>query len=664
MTLQTHAEFLAAVETAKAAAASYYNGTADSPLSDEEFDLLVEQIEAAAAEHGWREGTVLSEAVAAGQAQIANGVPHSPAMLSLAKLKDLDKVVQFATDLDYAVVLEPKIDGNAIALEYRGGRLWRASTRGDGKVGEDITQRLLTCQLVNIPRTVALTDDFEVRGELYLSFSDFAKVNQIRTARGEKPFENPRNIVAGVTRSTADLSYIPLSFGMYDAEGPFNTQTYRQRLNQLQRYGFVAAASLAPKLAAEVSVRERVEEFGEGRAALDVPTDGIVLKADAYHVREELGAANRHPRWAVAYKYEAEVVTSKLLRVVRDIGKSGRITYVGEFEPVQLAGSTVERATLNNAEFIAKHDLRLGDTIYIRKANDIIPEVLGVVPVNRGAKAYVPPTTCPYCGVPLDQASVMWVCHTPACRLVPRIVDALARKNLDADGWSKATVKALAVSNHFTELEDIYKVPKAAYAATVLGRNKKTGTPVRIGEERAEKLWATLQATKQQSLDRVLASLSIPSLGSTTSRLLAREFGSYGAIAAASQEQLAAIYGLGDISAANIVAGLREHAHTFEFFKAAGFTAFQVQATRPKSTALAGKSFAITGSAVEGWSRDELGRAIEALGGRVSSSLSKNTGLLIYGEQNSESKVAKAQQLGVPTQPTAAFIAENSLRKA
>lgn len=660
MTLDTKAEFLDAIATAKTAASSYYNNTGDSPLSDEEYDLLVDQIEAAAERHGWTESQELTDSVAAGTAVIEQKVAHARPMLSLAKFKDLDEVVKFAASLTDGVVLEPKLDGNAIALEYVGGKLVRASTRGNGAVGENITQALLGATLVDIPKQVSEHRGFEVRGELYMAYADFDALNASRDKAGEALFKHPRSVVAGVLHSSDAQPQIRLSLGVYDVDGSWigDSESYTDRLAFAARLGFTPAADLAPQLAAKIDVRKLVEDFGAARdaKALPMPTDGIVLKANDYREREELGEAHRHPRWALAYKYESEVAIGVLDKIERAIGKSGRVSYVAVLvEPVILDNTEVQRATLNNMEYIREKGLRLGDSVYIRKANDIIPEITGVLPVSRGAEPYEAPTTCPTCGVELDRSSVMWVCHTPACRLVPRIVDAFARKNLDADGWSRATIAALAVSQRYAELEDIYTVTKPVLAETVLGKNRKTGSPVRVGEERAAKLMASLAETKTRSLELVLAAPSIPSLGSSTSKLLVRQLGSWEAIKDASVEKLAAIHGIGDISAQNIVDGIREHMHTFERFQKLGFAAF-TQQSKAVGTTFRGMKLVITGT-IEGMSRTDLTRKLEDEGATVSSSVSKNTDWLIYGE-NAGSKLAKAQSLNVKAIPADKFIAE------
>jgi DNA ligase (NAD+) len=663
--ITTHDEFLATVAKAEEAAKAYYD-TETLTMSDAEYDTLVQDIELAADHFGWQEGNRVLEAVAAGSSSGGN-VTHDVPMLSLGKVRSLEEVEAFvARNAGYKTVFEPKLDGLAISARYVNGKLTTVATRGDGHTGEDITESASRSHVKGLPQFLSSLDTFEVRGEVFIGAKDFetAQIGRHK-ARGDY-FANPRNAVSGSLRTSKDTSYVHMTFGVYDVIG-LSDSSYTNRMAYLDKLGFISAMSLVPEEIRKLqTVTDEVEGFAIARHHLDAPTDGAVVKFDSYKLREALGAAQRHPRWAVAYKYEAEITQTVLRDIVREVGRTGAISYVAQVDAVELEGSTVTKATLNNSAFIANLDLRIGDTIFIRKANGIIPEIdsvnLALRPV--GATPYVAPTTCPKCGKPLDtESSVVWRCTNPEDAIGALLAYDVSRDILDVDGMSTAVIDKLLESGVVTDLADLFMLTQQQLAELVMGYTEN-GKVKLLGEKVAQKLYANLQNAKNQPLSRVLSALGIRMMGRTFGRRLATHFGSMSKIQQATMEDFLAVDGVAIGRAEEFVLGFERNRALIAKLKNAGFKSLltenqpEIRTQKPavnQSQTLAGMSVVVTGS-VEGYSRTQLTELIESLGGKSSSSVTSKTSLVVLGE-NAGSKADKAKSLGLRTLDAASFLA-------
>jgi DNA ligase (NAD+) len=668
-------DYLKAVERAQQAARSYYV-TDSLVMSDDEYDALTEEIETAGERYGWTEGAALLEEVAAGQGG-GGDVEHAVPMLSLGKVKTEQAVLSFEQAYpNETLVFEPKLDGSAISAVYRGGKLTQVSTRGDGNTGEDLTQNIINAKPQGLPLTVQDAGDFEVRGEIYITRADFEHAQTLREAAGSAPFKNPRNAIAGATRTSKPLAGLRMSFSAYEALG-FSEDSYTKRLNYLSQLGFGTALALVPaNVKAQEGLAAQIEEFGrmrdeEGYVTVlgqDIPTDGAVVKFDSYAHREQVGAASRHPRWAVAYKYSEELKQTVLRSIERAVGRTGAISYVGHFDPTEF-DSTISQATFNNSDWIEERDLHIGDTILVRKANGVIPEVRGVNLALRPKDAvkYVAPLTCPNCGEPLNTSSKIWRCTNPEDALGAWLAYAVSREHLDVDGLSTAIIDRLVEQNLVNDLADLFYLPYSTWESLDMGRLKKDGTPVLLGTTMATKITGEIEKAKQQPLNRVLSALGIRFLGRTFGRRLAAQFGSLDALLTATEADFDTVSGVngGGIRAAAFVKGFAARRNTLLRMKNAGFQSLQAQApqpavakvdtsSNPAAALVAGKNVVVTGT-VPGYSRTEAAELIESLGGHASSSVSSKTQLVIAGE-GAGSKAEKARSLGVQVLDAAEFV--------
>ena len=561
---------------------------------------------------------------------------------------------------------ELKIDGLAIDLVYEGGRLVRAATRGDGRMGEDVTANVRTIKV--IPDRLSgpdIPDIIEVRGEVYFAVADFSALNESLVLGGKAPFANPRNAAAGSLRQkdpkiTASRNLGFISHGVGVLEG-FTADRLSDAYAAMDRWGLPVSPhrKLARNLA---EVWEYVEYFGEHRHSVEHEIDGVVVKLDERTVQDQLGSTSHAPRWAIAYKYPPEEVTTKLLNIDVNVGRTGRVTPFGIMEPVQVAGSTVGMATLHNASEIVRKGVLIGDTVVLRKAGDVIPEIVGpVVDLRDGTeRAFVMPTHCPECGTalrPEKEGDKDIRCpnaqHCPA-QVRERLSSLVARGAFDIEalGWEGAA--ALLDAGVLTDegglfqltADDLAQVPLFTRAA------KKSDPPesVRDGKvlsANGVRLLENLQQARSQPLWRVLVALSIRHVGPTAARALATHFGSMDAIRAASVEELSAPDGVGGV----IAEAVRDwfavdwHVAIVEKWAEAGVRmAEESEASAPKT--LAGLTVVVTGS-LAGFSRDEAKEAIVSRGGKAAGSVSKKTDYVVAGE-NAGSKADNAEQLGVP----------------
>ncbi|MFZ4515849.1 MAG: NAD-dependent DNA ligase LigA [Acidimicrobiia bacterium] len=555
-------------------------------------------------------------------------------------------------------VCEPKMDGLAISLLYEDGRLVRGATRGDGVVGEDVTANVRT--IASVPaqlRGLRIPRLLEVRGEVYMPIAAFEALNQRQAAAGDKLFANPRNAAAGSLRqkdasvtATRDLALFAYQLGAVDG-GP-QCVTHRESLDWLAELGL----PVNPRIAV-CATMQQVEDYCEAmqvaRHALGYDIDGVVIKLDDLAQREALGVTSRAPRWAIAYKFPPEEKHTRLLDIEVHVGRTGRVTPFARLEPVFVGGSTVEFATLHNEDEVARRDVRPGDTVIVRKAGDVIPEVVGPVLAKRpkDARPWAFPTVCPSCGEPLlrPEGESVHRCINFDCpeKVVQRIVFFAGRSALDIEGLGEERVRQFVAAGLLQHAGDIY-------ALTV----ERLVPLERMGEQSAQQLAANIARSKTRPLAKVLNGLGIRHVGPAAATALTRAFGSLDAIAAASTDALAAVDGVGVViaeSICNYFADAR-NAPVLDALRSAGVTLEEAHAAVvATSDALAGQTFVLTGT-LDAYTRDEARAAIEARGGSVTSSVSKKTSYVIAGASPG-SKLAKAASLGVPVLDEAAFVA-------
>ena len=646
--IKTRRQFDTAVEQALNAAAAYYD-SAEMQMTDAEYDVLIDDITEAAAQHpDWDSRGVLDQ-VAAG-ASAGGEVTHPTPMLSLSKVKTLDDVRDFVTKVAQPVTVEPKLDGLAVRAEYVKGALTLVATRGDGATGEDVTARASEIQGLPLKLRKSLT--FEVRGEVFMTDHDFETANDNRVHSGKPAFVNSRNAVAGCLRNSDREYDAPMSFAAYDASGmSISDDSYISRMLSLASWGIGTARALVSgvsDLKATTDPEEvvtRIESLGQRRSGLGFPIDGAVVKTDDVNARESLGVVSRTPRWAAAYKYAADTASTVLRDIEVAVGRTGRISLRAVLEPVFVGGTTVTFATLHNPAFVQEADFRIGDTVYVYRAGDVIPRVNAVdlSKRRRGAKKWIAPTTCPQCGEEWDYSTMLWRCPSPECSLTSWIDFALSRDVLDVDGASIAFAEQAVEAGLVNDLSDIFTLSIDQVATLPAGDDRQ------IGVKNATKIVNGIQTAKEQPLARQITSWNIRMVGRTLGRRMAAHFHTLDALLAASQEDLAAVDGIGAEKSRVIYSGLRDREPMIRTLVALGInTGTPASPTTNDGTLpLAGKKVVVTGT-VPGLTRTEAQEAVERLGGQSSGSVSKSTDLVVIGD-GAGSKADKAAELGIPT---------------
>jgi DNA ligase (NAD+) len=597
-------------------------------------------------------------------------VDHLQRMESLDNAFSYDELASWHARLardgveDPALLCELKVDGLAINLLYENGRLSRALTRGDGRTGEDVTPNVRTID--SVPHRLTGTDEFpvpaliEVRGEVFLPAEAFERLNVAMGDAGKPVFANPRNAAAGslrqkdprVTASRA-LGMVCHGIGARDGYDPVSQSTAYQAL---RTWGLPTSdkVEVLPTLA---EVQAYIDNVGDNRHTI-VPyeIDGVVIKVDEVSLQRRLGSTSRAPRWAIAFKYPPEEVNAKLLKIAVNTGRTGRVTPFGIMEPTKVAGSTVERATLHNAHEVKRKDVREGDTVVLRKAGDVIPEIVGPVLGLRpeGLEEWVMPTTCPSCGTELVQQKEgdkdLRCPNTRSCpaQLLERVFHVASRGAFDIEGLGSEAAYALLDAEVISDEGDVFDLDRAKLLKTDLfTRAPKRGEEGPQLSANGEGLLANLAERKQVPLWRVLVALSIRHVGPTAARALAAEFGSMEALRAASEAQLAAAEGVGPTIAESVIEWFTVdwHCAIVDKWTAAGVAmADERDASTPRT--LEGLTIVVTGSLVD-FSRDSAKEAIVSRGGKAAGSVSKNTDYVVVGD-NAGTKADKAEQLGVP----------------
>ncbi|OBG27607.1 NAD-dependent DNA ligase LigA [Mycobacterium sp. 852002-51057_SCH5723018] len=638
----------------------------DAPIiSDAEFDQLLRRLEALEQRYPeLRTPDSPTQLVGgAGFATDFTSAEHLERMLSLDNVFSAEEFELWAARVRAEVggevpyLCELKIDGVALALVYRGGRLVRAATRGDGRTGEDVTLNARTIDEVPERLTVSesypIPDVLEVRGEVFFRLADFEALNAALVEDGKTPFANPRNSAAGSLRQkdpavTARRKLRMICHGVGHTEG-FRPATLHDAYLALGAWG-LPVSEHTTRVDDVAGALERVTYWGEHRHDVDHEIDGVVVKVDDVALQRRLGATSRAPRWAIAYKYPPQEVQTKLLDIRVNVGRTGRVTPFAFMTPVKVAGSTVGLATLHNAAEVKRKGVLIGDTVMIRKAGDVIPEVLGpIVDLRDGSeREFVMPTTCPECGTQLAPAKEGDAdIRCPNARSCPaqlreRVFHVAGRGALDIEGLGYEAAIALLQAGVIADEGDLFTLTEDDLLRTELFRTKAGGLSAN-----GARLLANLDKAKAQPLWRVLVALSIRHVGPTAARALATEFGSLKAITSASTEQLAAVEGVGPTIAAAVTEWFTVdwHRAIVDKWQAARVRmADQRDASVPRT--LEGLTIVVTGS-LTGFSRDDAKEAIVARGGKAAGSVSKKTDYVVAGDSPG-SKYDKAVELGVP----------------
>jgi DNA ligase (NAD+) len=589
-------------------------------------------------------------------------------------------------------VCDPKIDGVAISLRYEKSKLTRAVTRGDGEKGDDVTAQVRTIRA--IPLTLkkkraspgmAIPGLLEIRGEIFMPNKEFERINAEKESRHEPPFANARNATAGTLKSldpkvTAERRLNFVAHGRGEVQGMDEIESFSEFLKAINAMGIPVSRHI--RLADSIDgIIEAVEEFAETRAQLGYGVDGMVVRVDRFDQQEKLGATSKAPRWCIAYKYPAEQGVTKLIKVDWQVGKGGTLTPRATMEPVFLAGTTVQHATLHNIEEIRRKDIRIGDTVIIEKAGEIIPQVVSVVKEKRpkGSKPIEPPTECPACGGPTEQEGPKLYCTNPECpaQFREKLKWFVGRDQMDIEGLGEKLVDQLVDAGLVEHFADVFTLPDKREELLKLER---------MGEKSVDNLIAGIEDAKKRGMARVLAGLGIRHMGTTTAKQLARIFPDIDALLAADVQQLmpkalkkqdAVRYGFAEDAKDRPETGLGKetapavHAflhseqgrEAFARLKAVGVdltsSLYAGDGAKPQAdrgdSVFAGKTIVLTGT-LESFTRPELTEKLESLGAKVTGSVSKNTDLVIAGE-NAGSKLDKASELGIEVWDEAKLLA-------
>ena len=652
---ENQSAFDSAVEMASTAAKSYYD-TDDMRMTDFAYDALVERIEAAVAVHpDWDDRGVVT--AVAGGASVGGDVKHPVPMLSLSKVKELSDIEKFVATVNGPLVVEVKLDGLAIRAEYVDGKLTQAVTRGDGLSGEDVTAQTHRFGGIDgLPTTLAKSWTGEVRGEIFMTDTNFDTANENRVAAGGTAFVNPRNATAGSLRK-ADREYAtPMSFGCYDISGQDvdDIDEYVMRMFFAGHLGLTTALSLTPMnlVGDGLDVIGRINFIEQNRATLGYPIDGAVIKAEFNADRDNLGMASRTPKWATSYKYAADTATTVLKDIEVQIGRTGRITLRALLEPVFVGGTTITYATLHHPGFVAEQGFAIGQTVAVYRAGDVIPRVTAAMGEQpAGLSAWVAPETCPQCGEAWDKSSLLWRCHTPECSVAGRIEYFASRDAMDIEGLSVSTAEALTESGLVSNVADLFDLTVAQIAAVKVGTTT-TGGDRLIGKTVATKLVAEIEKSKNQPLNRVITSLGLRFTGRTFGRRFAAHFKSLEAFRDTTLESLQEVDAVREGRGAHIYKGIVDMRDVIDRLITAGVTTKVEEVVGEKP--LVGQTYVVSGS-VPGYSRTTIAEKIEQLGGKASSSVSKTTTALVTDDP-STSKGKKALALGIPIIDPADFL--------
>ena len=650
----------------------------DPDLPDAEYDRLLRELEALEAAHPkLRDANSPTARVGSAPSGKFAPVRHAVPMLSLGNAFSDEEVRDFVArieketgDGDPAFSVEPKLDGLAISLRYEGGEFVRGATRGDGATGEDVTANLRTVRTIPLRLRGDAPAVVEVRGEVYMPKAAFERYNTWARDNGEKTLANPRNGAAGSLRQLDPrvTAQRPLAFYAYalgQVEGTTLPPTHSQTLAWLRTLGFPVSPEVDRARGTE-GLLAYFRRIGEGRNSLPYDIDGVVYKLDRYDQQRAMGFVSRAPRWALAHKYPAQEEMTTVESIEVNVGRTGAVTPWVQMAPVQVGGVVVSRATLHNADQVARLDVRKGDSIIVRRAGDVIPEVVRVIeelrPLDKRGrplhKPYQLPTTCPDCGSAIEREEGEVVARCTGGLVCPAqrkqgLFHFASRRAMDIEGLGERFIDALVELGYVRSVADLYRLTLADFIemkrrademAESVPQTVKAG---KIATRWAENLVGAIDASRDTTLERVLFALGIRDVGESTAKTLARHFGALDAIMAADEAALATVPDVGPIMAAHIANFFAEphNREVIAALRAAGVHWKEGPPQRASDGPLAGKTVVLTGG-LEAMSRDEAGAKLEALGAKVSGSVSKKTSFVVAGEA-AGSKLAKAQELGV-----------------
>lgn len=621
-------------------------------ISDKEFDDYLKELEQLEEEYGLDDPSSPTKRVGGEPSSDFNTVEHPVPLLSLdntyneEELKDFDRrVVKILGHNNFQYLAELKFDGASIRLRYENGELVLAATRGDGEQGDDITRNVKTIKDIPLHLKGNYPGIVEVRGEAYMEREAFVRMNEYREEEGLSVFANPRNSTAGSLKmqDPREVARRPIRYFAFDLlsdtyEGDF---TQFRKMELLKEFGLPVCDhySLCDNIDGVFGI---IDNWRELRHNLPYETDGVVVKVNAHHLREELGSTSKAPRWAIAYKFAAEQATTTIKDITLQVGRLGKITPVAELDAVELAGTTVKRASLHNEDEIHRKDIRVGDRVIIEKAGEIIPQVIRVVNPDRPGRntKFEMPSSCPACGEELVKLGeeVAWRCINHECppQIRIRIEHFASRDAMDIEGLGEAVVDQLVSENMIKTYADLYDLTKEQLIPLE-----------RMGEKSASNLISAIENSKKQSLDRVIYALGIRFVGKTVARDLANAFGSMDDLIASTEEELISVDSIGPKIAESVAAFFsKEHnIHIVETLRNHGLT-FKMDEPEEASSLLEGKKFVLTGS-LPTFTRKEASELIRKHGGDTASSVSSKTDYLLAGE-SAGSKFDKAKQLGIP----------------
>ena len=627
----------------------------DAPeISDYEYDALFRELEELEAAYpAFVTDDSPTHRVGGAVLEKFEKVTHDVPMGSLTDVFSYEELDQYLAKInaelpDAYFSVEPKIDGLSVALTYENGKLVRGATRGNGLVGEDVTGNIRTIR--SIPLTLPEPLSLTVRGEVYMPRAVFAELNAIQESEGLPLFANPRNAAAGSLRQLdpkiaasrrLDIMIFNLQSGDVYANGR-HAETHTETLDRLEALGFHVLPH-RKRLSGTDAINEHVKKLGEMRNELSFDMDGAVIKLDRFDHRRKIGEGTGRPKWAVAFKYPPEEKETTLLDITIQVGRTGVLTPAAELLPVHLAGTTVSRATLHNIDFISEKDIRIGDRVIVRKAGEIIPEIVRRSGEEHapGSEPYRMPAVCPACGAAVvrdaqgEGAAVR--CVNPACpaQKMRGIIHYASKGCMDIEGLGPQVIAQLLTAGLIADIADLYSL-----------RAEDLVPLDRMGSKRADNLITAIQASKGAGLERLLCALGIRQVGEVAAAAIARKFGTLENVRAASFEDFAEVTDIGDITAANLIEYFanQENKACIDRLIAAGVTTVAVKEVTADT--LEGKTFVLTGT-LPHLTRQEASDRIEAAGGKVASSVSKKTSFVVAGEE-AGSKLTRAQELGIP----------------
>ena len=635
------------VDTLNKWAYEYYVQDAPS-VSDREYDALYDELKNLERETGVRLADSPTRRVGGEPVKGFTRHTHIAPLFSLDKAVTEDELSAFVTrvkKVDPAALftVEYKFDGLTMCLTYEGGRFVRATTRGNGTEGEDVTAQALTVR--SFPLAIPYTGTLEVRGEAIIRLPVLEEYNRTHP---DEPLKNARNAAAGAIRNldpkvTASRHPEILFYDInYMSSSPVSSQ--QEALAKLKEWGFSTFPFLRVCASFE-EVMAAVDEIEVNRKTLDVLTDGAVIKTDGEDVRRQMGYTDKFPRWAIAYKFEAEEAETTVEKVVWQVGRTGKLTPLAFIAPVELAGATVRRATLNNFGDLTRKDVKVGSRVLVRRSNEVIPEILGAVAHTEGSVPVQKPAVCPACGAPVEEVGANLFCTNRLCppRIVQKLTHYCSKNAADVEGMSEATLTLLHEKRGVTNFSDLYALTAESFAELEGFKEKKIAN-----------LLSAIDASRHIPLERFLYAIGIEGIGRVAARDLAA-YGSVEAVAALTAEQLTAIEDIGEVTAANVVGYFADEENRAELarLKAAGVT--PTVRVRPAEGVFAGENVVLTGG-LSSMSRPEAQKKIEALGGTAQSSVSRKTTLVIAGT-DAGSKLEKARALGIRVIGEAEFLA-------